>query len=152
MLIKLIDKKGKYLGLVDKSIAKSIALKEKQDLICINNKLNPKIFKIGDIKKHIYDSNKKKKKIKNNIIKEIRFRTEISDNDYLIKIKKINNFLLKYSNVRIVVFKRFKQNLNLLNKFIERIKKNIGEKFNFNIFHKNNFKNYIINISNAKKK
>ncbi|MGX7586193.1 translation initiation factor IF-3 [Candidatus Vidania fulgoroideorum] len=152
MLIKLINYKGKYVGLVDKSIAESIAKKEGKDLICINNKLNPKIFKIGDIKKHNYEKKKRIKKKKHKSLKEVRFNTEISENDYLVKIKNIFRFLNKLLDVKILIFKRYIIKKNIIFNFIDRLKKDLEKKFIFNIHHKNNLRSYIINISNAKKK
>ncbi|MGX7582806.1 hypothetical protein ACWNYQ_00460 [Candidatus Vidania fulgoroideorum] len=152
MLIKLIDSKGKYLGILEKSSARDIAFKEKNDLICINDKLTPNIYKIGNIKKYIYNLKKKRKKIKNNLIKEIRINLEISENDYSIKMKKIYSILIKFSSIKIVILKRFRSKKNIIDEFINKIKIDIKRNFNFSLFYKSNIKNCVINICNAKKK
>ncbi|MGX7576906.1 translation initiation factor IF-3 [Candidatus Vidania fulgoroideorum] len=101
MFIKIIDEKGKYLGLLNFKEAIKKAKKKNLDLIKINDKVKPNIFKLGDYKKHIYNIKKKKKKVNKIKNKEIRLKYNISDNDFFIKKKSILKFIKKKYKVKI---------------------------------------------------
>ncbi|WMC20241.1 MAG: translation initiation factor IF-3 [Enterobacteriaceae bacterium PSpyr] len=144
--IRLNDENGKFIGIfsLNEAILKSEQLH--LDLVEINSKIVPPIFKLMNYGKFLYNKKKLIKKNKKNHkiiqVKEIKLRAVTNDNDYKIKIKKIINFLNNNNKIKILI--KFKGReiihkelgLNILN----RIKKKICEDLkiaNIEIFSKN---------------
>ena len=59
--VRCTDENGVSLGVIATSEAKRIAEERGLDLIAVNNRIDPPIGKIGDIKKYIYDQKKRAK-------------------------------------------------------------------------------------------
>ncbi|MGX7589467.1 translation initiation factor IF-3 [Candidatus Vidania fulgoroideorum] len=151
MFIKLIDLNGVFLGTLKIEDAIKEAKKRNLDLINVNNNTNPKIYRLGNYKKYLFDKKKNIKKIKNIKKKEIKIKTSICEYDYKTKIKKIHNFLNKKFIVKIfIIFFNKKNNNN--KKFFKKLDDDISKKFNFNKNIIFNEKNIIINILNSVKK
>ena len=68
-IVFLVDPKGIKLGIVSLEEAQKKAEEYNLDLICVNNKVNPPIFKIMDYQKYCFEI---KKKTKNNSKSKIR--------------------------------------------------------------------------------
>ena len=68
---------------------------------------DPVVCKLMDHGKHIFDSKKQKsasrKKQKRILIKEIKFRPVTEENDYQIKVNKINNFLEEGNKAKVTL-------------------------------------------------
>ncbi|BBA84659.1 translation initiation factor IF-3 [endosymbiont of Euscepes postfasciatus] len=105
--IRLIDINGKQLGIFYTKDAIKKYKKEDLDLVLINKNINPPICKIINYNKYIYNKNKFLKNLKKKQsfiqIKEIQMKLNIDNNDYLIKLKKIRNFLNKKNRVKIII-------------------------------------------------
>jgi translation initiation factor IF-3 len=73
------------------------------DLVEVAPTANPPVCKIVDFGKFRYDISKqiKDKKASGTKLKEIKFRVNIDDNDYLTKIRHGENFLDKGNKVRV---------------------------------------------------
>ncbi len=77
------------------------------DLVEISPNNEPPVCKILDFSRYTYKIKRHKTEIqklqrkKNNVLKEIKFRINIADGDFLIKIKKIKSFLLEGNKVKI---------------------------------------------------
>ncbi len=103
--MRVIDEKGKNLGVISKEEALSLAKNAGLDLIEISSSVNPPICKIADYGKHTYDMSKKKKEVKSKQIisetKNIQISVEISDNDILIKSKRAAEWLKEGHRVKI---------------------------------------------------
>lgn len=107
-IVFLVDPKGAKLGIVSLEEAQKKAEEYNLDLICVNNKVNPPIFKIMDYQKYCFEI---KKKTKNNSKsktreKEIRITPQIDKNDLQTKFNAISKFLKKGNKVRLSM--RFK--------------------------------------------
>lgn len=87
----------------------SDALKKAQslglDLVEIAPKANPPVCKIVDYGKFRYEAAKAEKERKHNAsrLKEVKFRVNISEHDYITKIKHAEDFLDKGNKVKITL-------------------------------------------------
>ncbi|WP_458659038.1 translation initiation factor IF-3 [Candidatus Vidania fulgoroideorum] len=127
MEIKLLDYNGKFIGIfnIKKAIEKARLLN--MDLIRINKHSDPKIYKIGNFKKYIFDKKKNTKKQKQRKIKEIKFKTNICDSDYLTKLKKILFFIKKRISTKIII-NIIGRNINK-DIFIKKVEEDISKYF-----------------------
>jgi len=90
--------------------AQRMAREKGLDLVEVAPQANPPVCRILDYSKYKYEQEKKRKeeqkKQKAQEVKEIRFRLFIDNHDYLVKLKKIREFLEAKHKVRVVVFFR----------------------------------------------
>ncbi len=95
--LRVIDETGRQLGILSKSEALRIAAERLLDLVEISPEANPPVAKIVDWGKFNYQKTKLLQKNKKNSkildVKQMRLGLKISDNDLLIKLKKIDKFL-----------------------------------------------------------
>ncbi|KJV69386.1 translation initiation factor IF-3 [Candidatus Neoehrlichia procyonis] len=103
--VKLVDTNGVMIGIVDIEDALSRAKLANLDLVEIVSDDEFPLCKIFDYSKHRYSNKKKindsKKKQKIISIKELKFRLNIGDNDYNIKLGNLRNFIEKGNKVKI---------------------------------------------------
>lgn len=108
--VRLIDENGAQIGIVPVQKAQRMAREKGLDLVEVAPQANPPVCRILDYSKYKYEQEKKRKeeskKQKAQDVKEIRFRLFIDDHDYLVKLKKIREFLEAGHKVRVVVFFR----------------------------------------------
>jgi len=95
--IRLIDEKGKQIGIFSFSKAQEIAKQKGLDLIEITRKTTPFVYKLGNYGKERYKEEKKRKKQKlkekHTLPKSIRIGFTEGDHDLKIKLKKLEKFL-----------------------------------------------------------
>ncbi|CAB3976400.1 Translation initiation factor IF-3 [Candidatus Azoamicus ciliaticola] len=107
MQLRLIDENGRQVGVVSLEEALKMAIAANLDLVEIQPKLVPPVAKIMNYGKFQFSINKRKslakKKQKEIKIKEVKFRPNTGNNDYLIKLKNIKNFLLNGNKIKIIV-------------------------------------------------
>lgn len=122
--IKLLDSDGRYLGIVSFEKATEIAKERKLDLIEINNKSVPKLFKITNYEKYRYYLKKKRNKGRRTLTKEVRFRLNISKFDLETKIKNISRFISRGIIVKLTILLRrgeLLRNNDGLNNFVAHL-------------------------------
>lgn len=106
----MIDENGVQVGIVPIQKAQRMAREKGLDLVEVAPQANPPVCRILDYSKYKYEQEKKRKeeskKQKTQEVKEIRFRLFIDNHDFLIKLKKIREFLEAKHKVRVVVFFR----------------------------------------------
>ena len=94
------------IGIMDFDKALNLASSRGLDLVLMSEAAIP-VVKLGDYNKMLYEQKKKEKESKKHQfvpkLKEIDFGVNIGQNDYLVKIKHILNFLSEKNNVKIVV-------------------------------------------------
>ncbi len=129
--VRVIDEKGKQIGILDSRQALAKAQEAKLDLVEVAPKAKPPVCKIIDFKKFKYLQAKKKqeekKKCRKTELKEVRLTLFIAENDLNFRIKKIEKFLKEGHKVKINL--RFKGRqitkkeigYSLLKKVIEKI-------------------------------
>ncbi len=75
------------------------------DLIEVSENTDPPVVKIADLRKFIYDQDRKKgvSRTYRNAGKEIRFSPNIGQNDLQLKVKKIREFLTAGQTVKVTI-------------------------------------------------
>ena len=131
--LRVIDKEGKQIGILNKLDALKQAQTQELDLVLIAPKANPPVAKIINFKKFLYQEEKKqkeaKKGIKKSIVKDIKLSLFIAKADLDRLINKAKDFLDAGNQVRINLLFRGREigkremGFNLINKFIG----NLGE-------------------------
>ena len=105
--IRLIDSKGKMVGVVKLSKALEMAESTGLDLVEVSPNAKPPVCKILDFGKFKFEAQKKaakaRKKQKIIDIKEIKFRPNIDTNDFNVKIKSVTKFLSAGDKVKITM-------------------------------------------------
>jgi translation initiation factor IF-3 len=103
--IRLIDQDGNQVGVVDVRAGIEKAREIELDLVEIAPNAEPPVCRIMDYGKYRYEQEKKKKvaRKKQHVIqtKEIRFKPQIDEHDYKVKIEHIKNFLEAKDKVRV---------------------------------------------------
>jgi len=104
--LRLIDESGKQIGVYLLDEARKKAREEKLDLVEIASGANPPVAKLIDFNKFKYQESKKKReerKKQKGRLKEIRLTPFIEKADLDFRLKKIEKFLKKGCQVKIVV-------------------------------------------------
>jgi len=93
----LVASDGSQVGVVSLEAALEAAQKETLDLVEISPDAEPPVCKIMDYGKHVFDIKKKvalqKKKQKQTLVKEMKFRPGTDQGDYDIKLRNLVRFL-----------------------------------------------------------
>lgn len=132
--VRVIDSEGEQLGIM--AIADAIAAAEEVglDLVEVSPTAKPPVCKILDYGKFKYEQQKKKneakKKQKTIELKEIKFRPNIDQHDYDVKMKSMHKFIDEGDKVKVTL--RFRgrelahQELGL--EVLNRVKEDMAEK------------------------
>lgn len=102
--VRVIDETGKQLGILTLSEALQIAEERSLDLIQVTERVEPPVCKIADHGKYLYMEEKKERKSRRLIgrqLKQIRISFRISSHDLETKAKLIEKFLKHGNKVRI---------------------------------------------------
>jgi translation initiation factor IF-3 len=95
--VRLISENSDQLGILPIQEARQVALDQNLDLVEISPNANPPVCRVMDYGKFLYASSKKKqegkKKQKQIVVKEVKFRPGTDIGDYEIKVRKLVNFL-----------------------------------------------------------
>jgi translation initiation factor IF-3 len=105
--VRLIDENGEQLGIVSTRDAISKAADAGLDLVEVAGNVDPPVCKILDYGKLKYETQKKKsearKKQKTIDVKEIKFRPNIEQHDYDVKMKAMRRFLEEGDKVKVTL-------------------------------------------------
>lgn len=110
-----------------------IARSQGLDLVEIAANAEPPVCGVVNLGKYIYELKSKEKEMKKKqhttSMREIRLSMNISENDYLVKLNKIKEFLSKRDRVRVALRLRGRQILhrNLAMDIINRVKNDVSE-------------------------
>ncbi|PCH59058.1 MAG: translation initiation factor IF-3 [SAR86 cluster bacterium] len=95
--VRLVGEKGEQLGILSLDEAKAVAADKKLDLVLISPDAVPKVCKVMDYGKHVFDLKKEKaankKKQRKTQVKEIKFRPGTEIGDYRVKLRNLIRFL-----------------------------------------------------------
>lgn len=126
--VLLLDQDGEKIGEMPTKDALRLAYEKELDLMQVGQNKDIAICKILDYSKWLYHEKKKKHKqeVKNRSqeMKSMQFRPNIGENDLLLKIKKVSEFLDEQHKVKIVIrFKTFRETTmtELNNQFIHKL-------------------------------
>lgn len=105
--IRLIGQNGEQLGIMSSRDAQALANEKNLDLVKISPNANPPVCKIMDYGKYKYEASKKEKEARKKqkvvVLKEIRLRPSIEDNDLKTKAKNAAKFLEAGDKVKVAV-------------------------------------------------
>ncbi|PKM73775.1 MAG: translation initiation factor IF-3 [Firmicutes bacterium HGW-Firmicutes-16] len=108
--VRLISDTGEQLGIMTVQAAMDIAMQKDLDLVKISPTSNPPVCKIMDYGKFRFEQAKKDKEAKKNQhiveVKEIRMSPGIGENDFNVKLKSTQKFIIDGDRVKVSV--RFK--------------------------------------------
>lgn len=100
--VRLIDENGVQMGVMTLSEAYQTAIDRKLDLAIVSETTTPKIAKIINYGKILYEQKKAKKHQKAAMkVKEIKFGMTVGEHDYQIKLNKIKELLDDDCKVRV---------------------------------------------------
>ena len=105
--IRLVSDSGEQLGILSPDEARKIAEERGMDLVEIAPNAEPPVCRLMDYGKYLYASAKKKqeskKKQKQIIVKEIKFRPGTDIGDYDIKVRNLTKFLDAGNKVKVTL-------------------------------------------------
>jgi len=131
--VRLIDADGEMVGVVSKKEALQMAEEVQLDLVMVSPNADPPVCKILDYGKLKYETQKKKaeakKKQKTIEVKEIKFRPNIDDHDYEVKMKAVRRFLEEGDKVKVTLRFRGREmaHQELGAKVLERVRDELDE-------------------------
>lgn len=132
--LRVIDEKGKQIGIFPKEKALQLAREKEIDLVEVVPHASPPICKLIDFKKFLYLEKKKqkgqKKKGKGGGVKEIRLRPFIGEHDYQVRLGQVKDFLKEGEKVKIRInfFGREIAKKKFGFEIIDRLLKDLGNK------------------------
>jgi translation initiation factor IF-3 len=105
--VRVIDEKGKNLGIVPTAEAVALAKERGLDLVEVATQAKPTVCKIVDYGKYHYRLEKRDRKQKKRTrLKEMKFTIKIGEHDFQTKIRRVRTFLSHGNPVRITIFFR----------------------------------------------
>jgi translation initiation factor IF-3 len=131
--VRLVDEHGEMAGVVPLAEALQRADAAGLDLVEVSPNAEPPVCKILDYGKFKYEAQKKanaaRKKQKVIDVKEIKMRPNIDDNDYNIKMRKIQEFLSDGDKVKVTLRFRGRElaHQDLAMGLLERVRDELGE-------------------------
>lgn len=131
--VRLIDAEGGQVGVVAVSEAIAMALESGLDLVEVSPNVSPPVCKILDLGKYKYEAQKKKsearKKQKTIELKEIKFRPNIEQHDYDVKMRAMRRFLDEGDKVKVTLRFRGREMVHqhLGMNVLERVRNEIDE-------------------------
>lgn len=102
-----IGQDGRPLGVLSIQDALEAARRAGLDLVEVSPNSNPPVCKILDYGKYRYEEAKRKKESRHhqsaNKVKELKFHANIDSNDYMVKVRQAERFLLKGHKTKILM-------------------------------------------------
>lgn len=100
----LINQKGDNLGVVSTQDALGMAKESKLDLVLVSTRKDAApVAKIMDHGKLQYQQSKRQKQTSRPSVKEVKFRPNIGESDYALRIKRATQWLSKGDSVKFLV-------------------------------------------------
>ena len=103
--MRLVGPEGEMIGVVTLQEALRQAMAEGLDLVEISPTAEPPVCKILDFSRYKYDAKKRqqeaKKKQKKTLLKEMKFKVNIGQGDFDVKLTKIKKFLEDGDKVKV---------------------------------------------------
>ena len=131
--VRLIASNGDQVGVVDTSKALELAKEEELDLVEIVPNQTPPVCRIMDYGKFKFANQKKahaaKKKQKQTQVKEIKFRPNIEEADYQVKLKSLIKFLSGGDKAKITMRFRGREIAHQVigREFLDRVQKDLDD-------------------------
>jgi translation initiation factor IF-3 len=154
--VRLIDEAGNMVGVVSLAEAMGRAEEAGLDLVEISPNAEPPVCKILDYGKFKYEAQKRasaaRKKQRVIDVKEIKMRPNIDDNDYNIKMRKINEFLAEGDKVKVTMRFRGRElaHQDIAMNVLSRVRDEVGDRAKIEQFPKMEGRQMIMIMAPAK--
>jgi translation initiation factor IF-3 len=131
--IRVIGSSGGQLGIMAPETAMKMAEEEGLDLVEVAPEAVPPVCRIMDFGKYRYQLNKKaqesRKRQKQIIVKEVKFRPKTEEHDYQFKKNNISRFISKENKVKVSVMFRGRENQHreIGQRILDRIRAELAE-------------------------
>lgn len=104
----MIGPDGKQIGVIPTREALTMAKNAGLDLLEVSPTARPPVCRILDFGKYMYDLSKKTKENKNSSqkLKEVKFRVNVAEHDYMTKLRHAESFLGKGNKVKFTLMFR----------------------------------------------
>ncbi|MBI4354818.1 MAG: translation initiation factor IF-3 [Candidatus Omnitrophica bacterium] len=125
--VRVIGDDGAQLGVMTSSEGVRLAREQGLDLVEVSPTVSPPVCRIMDYSRYKYEQSKKerlaKKKQHAARLKEIKFRPNIDEHDYRVKLSQIRKFLTKKDKTKITLMFRGREmaHLDLGRKVLDRV-------------------------------
>ena len=132
--VRLIDENGENAGVVKTRDAMKRAADAGMDLVEISPGAKPPVAKIMDLGKYKYELQKKqneaRKKQKTIEVKELKFRPNIDEHDYQVKMKSMHKFIDAGDKVKVTLRFRGREmaHQELGMEVLNRVREEMGDK------------------------
>lgn len=131
--VRLVAADGSQAGIVSIEDARIAAADAKLDLVLIAPDADPKVCKIMDYGKHVFDLKKQKaaskKKQRRIHVKEIKFRPGTEEGDYQVKLRNLIRFLTDGDKAKVSLRFRGRElaHQHLGQELVEKIRDDLSE-------------------------
>ena len=131
--VRLVAADGSQAGIVSIGDARTAAADAKLDLVLIAPDSDPKVCKIMDYGKHVFDLKKQKaankKKQRRIHVKEIKFRPGTEEGDYQVKLRNLIRFLTDGDKAKVSLRFRGRElaHQHLGQELVEKIRDDLSE-------------------------
>jgi len=128
--VLLIDQNGENLGVIDTSDALKMAKDKKLDLVVVSPRDDgAPVAKIMDHGKLQYQQSKRQKQTSRPSVKEVKFRPNIGESDYALRINRATQWLSKGDSVKFLVRLRGRehQHRDRATDLLKRVIDDLGE-------------------------
>ena len=131
--VRLVAADGSQAGVVSIADARIAAADAKLDLVLIAPDADPKVCKIMDYGKHVFDLKKQKaankKKQRRIHVKEIKFRPGTEEGDYQVKLRNLIRFLTDGDKAKVSLRFRGRElaHQHLGQELVEKIRDDLSE-------------------------
>jgi translation initiation factor IF-3 len=108
--VRLIDENGQQLGVMATDQALRYAQDKELDLVEVAPEARPPVTRVLDYSKYKYEQAQKQKQARKHqtsiVVREIKFRPKIADQDYETKKRHVERFLLHKDKVKVTIMFR----------------------------------------------
>jgi len=108
--VRLIGDDGQQIGVLSRDDALAYAQERDLDLVEVASEARPPVCRVLDYSKYKYEQEQKQKAARkhqqNVVIREIKFRPKIADNDYSTKRGHVERFLKHKDKVKVTIMFR----------------------------------------------
>lgn len=111
--VRIIDDKGKQVGVMPRQKALELAKEKELDLVEVAPSAKPPVVKIINVKHFLFQREKQEKAAKKggkSELKEFRIRPNIGENDLGIRVRRAEEFLKEGNQVKLTVVFRGREN------------------------------------------
>tara|TARA_B100001248_G_scaffold262063_1_gene255886 strand:+ start:128 stop:742 length:615 start_codon:yes stop_codon:yes gene_type:complete len=127
--VRVIDADGKQVGVISTKDAIQLAKSQGLDLVEVSSTSRPPVCRVLDFGKYKYDQSKKSKSSKpsSQKLKEVKFRLNTDQHDYMTKIRHAEEFLHKGNKLKLTLTFRGRREQEHTSRGFETINRAISD-------------------------